>query len=84
MSNHKIDFRSQPTLPELVIIGEVGLSGELRTVSHAARRLTEASRLGFKRAIVPQNLLNAKEKPSGIELVGARTLAQAMEIALVK
>ncbi len=77
-------FRNQPTAPELVVVGEVGLSGELRTVSQAARRLTEASRLGFKRAIVPQTLLNAKDRPNGIELVGARTLAQAMEIALTK
>lgn len=77
-------FRDQPVAPDLVIVGEVGLSGELRTVSHAARRLTEAARLGFKRAIVPQNLVNAKDRPGGIELVGARSLAQAMDVALVK
>lgn len=77
-------FRDQPVAPDLVILGEVGLSGELRTVSHAARRLVEASRLGFKRAVVPQNLLSAKDKPSGIELVGARTLAQALDVALLK
>jgi DNA repair protein RadA/Sms len=77
-------FRNQPVAPDLVVVGEVGLSGELRTVAHASRRLSESARLGFKRAIVPQNLVNAKDKPSGIELLGARTLAQAMDIALLK
>ncbi|MBI3915013.1 MAG: DNA repair protein RadA [Chloroflexi bacterium] len=77
-------FRDRPVAEDLVVIGEVGLSGELRTVSQAARRLTEAARLGFKRAIVPQTLANLKEKPDGIALVGARTLAQAMDMALVK
>jgi DNA repair protein RadA/Sms len=77
-------FRSQPTSPEMVVVGEVGLSGELRMVSQAARRLNEASRLGFKCAIVPQTLASAKDRPNGIELVGARTLAQAIEIALIK
>ncbi len=76
-------FRDQPTAADLVVIGEVGLSGELRTISHAARRLNEAARLGFKRALVPQTLLR-KDAADGIELLGARTLAQAMDIALIK
>jgi len=77
-------FRNQPVAEDLVVIGEVGLSGELRTVAQAQRRLMEAARLGFKRAVVPQTLTRMKDKPDGIELIGARTLAQAMEFALVK
>ncbi|MBI5301537.1 MAG: DNA repair protein RadA [Chloroflexi bacterium] len=77
-------FRNQPVAEDLVIIGEVGLSGELRTVAHAQRRLTEAARLGFKRALVPQLLTKIKDKPDGIELLGARTLTQAMELALIR
>jgi DNA repair protein RadA/Sms len=77
-------FRNQPVAEDLVIVGEVGLSGELRTVSHAQRRLIEAGRLGFKRAVVPQALTRMKDKPDGIALIGARTLAQAMEVALVR
>ncbi len=69
---------------DLVVIGEVGLSGELRTVSQAARRVNEAARLGFRRALVPQTLLKMKDQPEGIELVGARTLAEAMQLALIK
>jgi DNA repair protein RadA/Sms len=77
-------FRNQVIAPDLVIIGEVGLSGELRTVAQAQRRLTEAARLGFVRALVPQNLLKMKDKPDGIELIGARTIGQAMEVALIR
>jgi DNA repair protein RadA/Sms len=68
----------------LVILGEVGLSGELRTVAQAQRRLIESARLGFTRALVPQTLLKMKDKPEGIELIGARTIGQAMDIALIR
>ncbi|MBI5034239.1 MAG: DNA repair protein RadA [Chloroflexi bacterium] len=77
-------FRNQIVAQDLVVIGEVGLSGELRTVAQAQRRLIEASRLGFTRAVVPQMLTKMKDKPDGIELIGARTLGQAMDVALVK
>ena len=77
-------FRNQVVAQDLVVIGEIGLSGELRTVAQAQRRLIEAARLGFKRALVPQMLVKMKDKPEGIELIGARTLGQAMEVALIK
>ncbi len=77
-------FRNQPVADDMVIVGEVGLSGELRTVTQAPRRLHEAARLGFKRALVPDALTRLKDRPDGIELLGARSLAQAMEIALVR
>ncbi len=48
-------FRNQRIQPDLILIGEVGLSGELRSVSQLDQRLTEAARLGFERAIVPSS-----------------------------
>lgn len=69
---------NQPIPPDLAVFGEVGLAGEIRQVSHAKRRLTEAARLGFRRAIVPAN------SPSGVEgmsLVRVATLAQALAAA---
>lgn len=77
-------FRNQVIAPDLVVIGEVGLSGELRTVSQAQRRLVESARLGFARALVPHTLLKMKDKPDGIELIGARTIGQAMDVALIR
>jgi DNA repair protein RadA/Sms len=64
----------QPVGAGDVVIGEVGLGGEVRQVAHARRRLGEAARIGFRRAIVPAS------SPScdGIELVRVRTVAEAL------
>ena len=64
-----------PLPPDVISFGEVGLAGELRQVAHASRRLAEAARLGFTRAIVPANSANGVE---GISLVRAATLNEAL------
>ncbi|MBA7578514.1 DNA repair protein RadA [subsurface metagenome] len=63
-------------------MGEVGLSGELRAVPQLDRRLNEASRLGFKRCIVPK--LGARINPKNIELIPVSTLREAVRLGLVK
>jgi DNA repair protein RadA/Sms len=75
-------FREQPVFEDLAVMGEVGLSGELRTISQAEKRLKEASKLGFKRALVPYALANSKNKSNGIELIGVRNVNEALEVAL--
>jgi DNA repair protein RadA/Sms len=67
-----------PLPPDLVVCGEVGLGGELRQVSQTDRRLAEAARLGFGRALVPRL---APAPPDGIVAVRAATLAEAVEAA---
>jgi DNA repair protein RadA/Sms len=70
-----------PLPPGVVAIGEVGLAGQLREVKGTARRLAEAQRLGFRRALVPP--LGAKTRravPAGLELVELGTLAQAVHL----
>jgi DNA repair protein RadA/Sms len=62
--------------PDVVACGEVGLGGELRQVAHMPRRLAEAARLGFKRAVVP---FSAPEAPPGIETVRVGTLIDAVD-----
>lgn len=76
--------KDRPVGADVALIGEIGLSGELRAVGHLARRLKEASKLGFGRCIVPA----AKRRPpdgypEGIEVLGARSLQQALELALL-
>lgn len=66
---------------DLVACGEVGLGGELRQVHQTARRLAEAARLGFRRAVVPAS---APADVPGIELLRAATLAEAVELARVR
>jgi DNA repair protein RadA/Sms len=76
-------FRDRAVDPRLVAIGEVGLSGEVRSVNHLERRLIEARRLGFQRAIVPANLgRRSSSFGEGLELIRVSTLAEALEAAL--
>ena len=64
-----------PLPPKTVVIGEVGLAGELRRVPNLQRRLQEASRLGYERAIVPAG---AEAAVDSMEITEAATLAQAI------
>ncbi|MGH2685436.1 MAG: magnesium chelatase domain-containing protein, partial [Actinomycetota bacterium] len=74
-----VSARAGTTLPaDLVACGEVGLGGEVRQVAQTARRLSEASRLGFHRAIVPRS---APAAPVGITAVRVATVAEAIEAA---
>ncbi|HEY55250.1 MAG TPA: DNA repair protein RadA [Dehalococcoidia bacterium] len=68
--------------PGLVVVGEVGLSGELRAVSQLERRVAEAARLGFERCLVPKTGAGIKA-PKNIRLVPASTLREAVKVGLV-
>src|SRR5204862_1925398 len=73
--------RDRPIAAGTVAIGEVGLLGELRTVVGVERRLREAARLGFRRAIVPQPA-SPPARIEGLEILTARTLADAIGLGL--
>jgi DNA repair protein RadA/Sms len=75
-------FQNVPLPGDLAAVGEVGLSGELRTVSHLGRRLNEAAKLGFRRCIVPATPRRLRDVPSGLEAIPARSLADALSISL--
>ena len=69
---------------DLALIGEIGLSGELRMVGQIESRLREASNLGFRQALVPKRLHNNQPWPGGIEVQEARSLQEALKLALIK
>jgi DNA repair protein RadA/Sms len=72
-------FRDRATAPEVVVCGEVGLGGELRAVQQLDRRLREAERMGFRRAVVPAG----KDAPAGaLQVTRAATLQEALDSAL--
>jgi DNA repair protein RadA/Sms len=75
--------QDQPVKVDTVLIGEVGLSGELRMVGQMPARLNEAAKLGFKTAIVPKRLREAEPWPKDLKIEQARTLRQALDLALV-
>jgi len=62
---------------DVVACGEIGLAGEIRQVQATGRRLGEASRLGFRRALVPES---APDGPAGLELLRAGTLLEAVRL----
>lgn len=75
-------FRNIPTPPTDVIIGEVGLTGEVRRVSRVEQRVLEAEKLGFKRIILPEKNLGGWTAPSSIEVIGINTVNEALEVML--
>ena len=77
-----VSSRENVPLPRgLVAIGEVGLAGEIRTVSGVGRRLAEAARLGFTRAIVPAGALDGATPPAGLTVLTAADLGEAVTAA---
>jgi DNA repair protein RadA/Sms len=68
--------------PEMTIFGEVGLAGEVRAVSAAALRLRESAQMGFRRVVLPENNLRGLEAPSGLQVIGVRSVVEALEAAL--
>ncbi|MFC7394817.1 DNA repair protein RadA [Scopulibacillus cellulosilyticus] len=75
-------FRDQTTKPTDIIIGEVGLTGEVRRVSRIDQRIAEAAKLGFKRAFIPYKNLGGWKVPEGIEVVGVSTVKEALDYSL--
>ncbi|RJQ36632.1 MAG: DNA repair protein RadA [Dehalococcoidia bacterium] len=76
-------YHDRPVAPALAAVGEVGLNGEIRTVSQLERRLGEAARLGFKRCLVPKSRALPKA-PEGMELIPAANVREAISAGLVK
>ena len=66
--------------PEIAVMGEVGLAGEVRTVPQCDRRIAECARLGFTTIIVPRTNAKRISVPEGVKVVGVDTVAQALSV----
>ena len=75
-------YRDVPIPTDLVAIGEIGLTGEIRAVSHMNVRLTEVARLGFKQCIIPQKSSEKLEIPIGLKVYYVRNIREAIEFSL--
>lgn len=73
-------FRNAAIDEHTLVFGEIGLSGEIRSVSNAQQRVTEAIKLGFTRVILPKSSLDVLSIKTDIELVGVSTLEDALKI----
>jgi DNA repair protein RadA/Sms len=74
--------QNTPLPGDLAAMGEVGLSGELRMVSHLSRRLNEAAKLGFRRCIIPSTHRRPSGVPRDMDVIPARSLADALAATL--
>lgn len=69
---------------DMAFVGEIGLSGELRAVSQTESRLMEASKLGFRRCLVPRSTAKSlRDAPKGLNVIGCSTLRDALGEALI-
>lgn len=75
-------FKNRPVMENTVIIGEVGLAGEVRAVSHLEKRVQEAAKLGFSRAIVPYENAIDLNKSSKIRIQGVKNVKEAVKIGI--
>jgi len=75
----------RPIPADVAIVGEIGLSGELRAVGQLPARLNEAAKLGFKRVVVPRRLRGNDDVPDqGMEVIRVRSLAEALHVLMPK
>jgi len=72
-------LRNRKLREQTVVFGEVGLAGEIRATSQAPLRLREAAQMGFTAAVIPEGNLGGVDQPKGLELIGVRTVGEALD-----
>ncbi len=74
-------LRDAPIDPRMAVMGEIGLTGEIRSVQFAEKRILEAEKIGFSKVILPQsNLSQLKSSSFSIQLIGVRTIREAIDV----
>lgn len=73
-------FKNRPVDESILVFGEVGLSGEVRSVSNIEQRVIEAQKLGFKKVVLPKSGLSQIRSKTDIELIGVDNLEEALKI----
>lgn len=77
-------YMDKPLPADLAIVGEIGLSGELRAVGQLSARLNEAAKLGFKRVLIPKLRRKLEDVSPNLKLIEARNVAEALSFAVPK
>ncbi|MEW6101357.1 MAG: magnesium chelatase domain-containing protein, partial [Candidatus Omnitrophota bacterium] len=76
-------FREQLVMPDTAVYGEIGLAGEIRSITQAALRVNEAQKLGFKHCVLPKNNYKGlKVETEDMEIIPVSTLKEAIDIIL--
>ena len=77
-------FKNVPIPKDTVIMGEVGLTGEVRRINMIEKRLKEAEKMGFKRCIIPENNKKYLEEKYKMEIVGVKDIREALKVLNIK
>ena len=77
-------FRDKPISSNIAVIGELGLTGELRSVSSLSQRLSEIARMGFRRCVMPKTDISRIHVPDGLKLIPLDNISQCIDICLEK
>ena len=72
-------YKDKP-MEDVIVFGEIGLSGEVRAVSMCSQRVSEAAKLGFKKCVLPKVSMKNIEIPKGIECIGVETIYDAVKL----
>lgn len=75
-------FKEESINPKLVAVGEVGLTGEVRSVGSIDKRVKEAEKMGFEKIVVPRANLKGLEQQRGIEVIGVSNVVEALNIVM--
>jgi DNA repair protein RadA/Sms len=75
-------LKDLPVDTRAVVVGEVGLGGEIRSIHQVEKRIAEAAKLGFSRVVLPRGTLRGKALPAGIEGIQVETIDRALEVLL--
>lgn len=73
-------YKNKPIAEDMIMFGEVGLSGEVRAVTMPEQRVAEAKKLGFKTCVIPEVSVKSVGKMEGIEIIGVKSVNQAMNL----
>ena len=75
-------YKNRPIAEDVIVFGEVGLSGEVRAVTMPEQRVAEAKKLGFKTCVIPEVSVKSVGKLKGITIVGVKSVGEAISAGL--
>ena len=75
-------YKNRPIAEEVIVFGEVGLSGEVRAVSMPEQRVAEAKKLGFTTCVIPEVSVKTVGKVDGVKIIGVKSVGEAISVGL--
>lgn len=75
-------YKNRPIAEDVIVFGEVGLSGEVRAVSMPEQRVSEAKKLGFTTCILPEVSVKTVGKVEGVRIIGVKSVGEAISVGL--